>query len=95
MDDFNKGLQKAAEQYGIFTSKPEPPKVKFKAEEEEGPLFDYQMKRFFACVGFLAFCLCCFKAADHGALDGAMKVAVWGILLVFGGGFVHGALLKD
>lgn len=37
--------------------------------EAEPPVFDYQMKRFYAATGFVAICVYGMFAADHGAFD--------------------------
>lgn len=71
------------------------PKERKTEQEQEGPIFDYQMKRFVAVVAVLVAGYCFCAAAENGALDGVMKLlgyVISGIAII---SFVHGALQND
>lgn len=65
------------------------------AQEQQGPVLDYQMKRFIAVVIVLVAGYCFCAAADNGALDGVMKLLGYVAAIIALVSFVHGALQKD
>ena len=100
-EETQRGFEEAARKNGLHPTIQKPSGVRKPAQgnypppEESGPVVDYQMKRLFAAVGFMAACVCFMFAAKNGALDGLMNVAGWCIFAVFIFAFVHGALQKN
>ncbi len=70
---------------GIQNIQPKPEKKQVQIvvvkDEDEPPVFDYQMKRFYAAVGFVGLTVCCMFAAERGSFDVAFQVVGWAIAI--------------
>lgn len=94
-DAFLHGMALEAMKNGVDVGYAQENQPKERKTEQEGPIFDYQMKRFVAVVAVLVAGYCFCAAAENGALDGVMKLLGYvlaGISIV---SFVHGALQND